>query len=294
MSSHLPSRRQIMWSSLAGVAAASLVGSTAAHAEQKPAVQVDKSQPWHGLKVGVASYTFKQAKLEPTIAAIKRVGLAYVSIKDFHLPLRSTADERKEVAKAFRDAGIEPLSCGVIALPNKPEPIQQAFEYARDAGIPTIVASPARESLPEVEKLVKQFDIKVAIHNHGPEDKAGWPSPYEVWEGVKNFDPRIGLCIDVGHAARAGADPAQAIRDCAPRVYDIHMKDLSVIETKSKVCEVGRGVLDIRGMFQALLDIKFQGAVSFEYEKDMNDPLPGLAESVGFCRATCLALKPMA
>jgi sugar phosphate isomerase/epimerase len=237
-----------------------------------------------GLKLSVASYTFRQKPLEPTIAGIKTVGISYVSIKDFHLPLKSTPEQRKEVAEKFKKAGITPLSCGVISLPSKPATLRQAFEYARDAGIPTIVGSPAVEALPEVDALVKEFDIKVAIHNHGPEDMKKWPTPHEVWEGIQKFDPRIGLCIDVGHTARAYADPADCIRKYHERLYDVHLKDENAADPKGKPVEVGRGVLDIRGILQALVDVKYQHLVSFEYEKDGPEPLPGLAESVGYVR----------
>jgi sugar phosphate isomerase/epimerase len=244
-----------------------------------------KTDPLRGLKLSVATYTFKQRKVEPTIEGIRRVGISYCSIKDFHLPLKSTAAERKEVAEKFRAAGIQPLSCGVITLPNREEAVKQAFEYARDAGIPTIVASPDEAALPLVEQYVKQFDIRVAIHNHGPEDKK-WPGPSTIWPAIEKLDDRIGFCIDVGHCARAKEDPAEAMRKYKARLYDVHFKDLEAIEVKSKVTEVGRGVLNVRAMLQALLDMKYQHLVSFEYEKDIDkvDPLPGLAESVGYVR----------
>ena len=280
-----PTRRQLI---RAGALAAAVLPLTrwAIAADVAPAAPADAglSDPWHGLKVGVASYTFHQKPLEPTIAAIHRVGLSYASIKDMHLPLKTTAEQRKEVAKKFKDVGITPLSCGVISLPNKEEAIRQAFEYARDAEIPTIVGSPAPEALPLIEKYAKEFNIRVAIHNHGPEDRMPWHAPADVWAGVEKLDERIGLCIDVGHTSKAGADPAAAIRKYAARLYDVHFKDVADHGPKAKTVECGRGVLDIRGMFQALLDVKYTHAVSFEFEKDAEDPLPGLAETVGYCK----------
>jgi sugar phosphate isomerase/epimerase len=130
---------------------------------------------------------------------------------------------------------------------------------------------------------VKEFDIKLAIHNHGPEDKR-FPSPYDAMKLIEKLDERIGLCIDVGHTARAKVDPAEAIRKCGPRVFDIHIKDINTTFPTGKAVEQGRGVLDTKGMLKALLDIKFQGHVGIEYEKDENDVLPGLAESVGYMR----------
>ena len=263
---------------------------TAAKDGPAKAPELNKFDAWKGLKVGVASYTFKQMPVEPTIAGIKRVGLSYVSIKDFHLPLKSTTAERKEVTDKFRAAGITPLSCGVVSLPNKEETVKQAFEYARDAGFATMVISPASDAMALVEKYVKEFNQRVAIHNHGPEDKK-WRSPKDVWEGIEKLDERIGLCIDVGHTARAQMDPAEAISKYASRLYDVHFKDISDTTPKGKTVECGRGVLDIKSMLQALLDIKFQGAVSFEFEKDEKDPLPGLAETVGYCKGVISGLS---
>ena len=281
-------------------AAVPIFGTISAHAADAPAKEdsgntgpaIHNPDPWKGLKVGVASYTFKQKPVDPTIAGIKKVGLSYVSIKDFHLPLKSTAAERKEVTDKFRAAGITPLSCGVVSMPEKEETIKQAFEYARDAGFPTIVISPAPEALGLVEKYVKESNQRVAIHNHGPEDKSKWHSPKDVWDGIEKLDQRIGLCIDVGHTARAQMDPADAIRKYAARLYDVHFKDITDTTPKGKTVECGRGVLDIRSMLQALLDVKFTGAVSFEFEKDENDPLPGLAETVGYCKGVLSGLTP--
>jgi len=238
---------------------------------------------WRGLKAGVASYTLRKLPLEAAIQAIQRVGLAYVSIKDFHLPLTSTAEERRAVTAKFKAAGITPLSCGNITMQNDPANVRQAFEYARDAGLPTIVCSPDPASMPILDAMVKEFDIKLAIHNHGPEDKR-FPSPYDVWKAVQPYDRRIGLCIDVGHTARAKVDPAEAIRRCRERLYDLHVKDIGSTAPDGKTVECGRGVLDLKSILQATLDVRYPFLFSFEYEKDENDPLPGLAESIGYTR----------
>ena len=247
------------------------------------------SDTWHGLKVGIATYTFSKLPLDATIAGVRRVGVKYVSVKESHLPLKSTAEERKAVVQKFRDAGITPLSCGVVNMTDDEAQIRNAFEYARDCGLPAIVCKPTRASLPLLDRLVQEFDIRLAIHNHGPEDKV-WPSPFDVWEAIQSFDKRIGLCIDVGHTARCGVDPADAIRKCAARLYDLHLKDISAKEGKSRPVEVGRGVLDVRKMLEALIAIRFPYHAGLEYEKDMNDPLPGVAESVGYIHGVLATL----
>lgn len=241
------------------------------------------TSPWRGMKAGVASYTLRKLPLEAAIQAIQRLGLQYVSIKDFHLPLTSTPEERKAAARRFNEAGITPLSCGNITMQNDPGNIRRAFEYARDVGLPTIVCSPHPDSLPILDAMVKEFDIRLAIHNHGPEDER-FPSPYDVWKAVERYDRRIGLCIDVGHTARAKVDPAEAIGRCRERLYDLHIKDIDSTAPDGKTVEAGRGVLDLRSILRALLEIRYAHLLSFEFEKDENDPLPGLAETVGYVK----------
>src|SRR4030095_2869805 len=144
--------------------------------------------------------------------------------------------------------------------------VRAAFEYARDAGIPTIVCSPDPNSMPILDKMVKEFNIRLAIHNHGPEDKR-FPSPYDVWKAAEKYDARIGLCIDVGHTARAGVDPAEAIVKCRARLYDVHMKDISALGDKNTPIEGGRGILNLKSILQALLKIQYQHMADFEDEK---------------------------
>ena len=159
----------------------------------------------------------------------------------------------------------------------------QRLRVRQERGIGVMVCAPPIDALPLLDRLVKEYDVKLAIHNHGPEDKQ-FPTPYDAYKLVRKLDPRLGLCVDVGHCARGGANPAKAILDCRDRVFDIHLKDINSVAPNGKAIEVGRGVLDIPAILKALRKIKFQGNVGFEYEKDMNDPMLGLAESVGYVR----------
>jgi inosose dehydratase len=276
------SRRQVIKTGILAAASLPLTGLRLAMAKEP--------DPWRGLKAGVASYTLRKMSLNDAIKAIQRVGLHYVSIKDFHLPLKSTTEERRSVTQKFKDAGITPLSCGNITMQNDEANIRQAFEYARDAGLPTIVCSPHPDSMPILDRMVKEFNIKLAIHNHGPEDKR-FPSPYDVWKAVLPYDKRIGLCIDVGHTARAKVNPAEAILKCRERLYDLHFKDIASTEPNGETIEGGRGVLDLKSILQALLKIQYPHLFSIEYEKDADDPLPGLAETVGYAKALLAGMK---
>jgi sugar phosphate isomerase/epimerase len=222
--------------------------------------------------------------LEDAIKALKRLSLQYISIKDFHLPLTSSTAERQAAMQKLKDAGIIPLSCGNITMQHDEKSIRQAFQYAKDCNIPTIVCSPDPASMSILDKMVKEYDIKLAIHNHGPEDKR-FPSPYDVMKAVQGFDKRIGLCIDVGHTARAKVNPAEAILKCKERLYDLHFKDIDSTKPDGATIEAGRGVLDLPAIVRSLKKVRFDGLVSIEFEGWENDPLPAVAETAGYARA---------
>lgn len=287
-------RRLLAAGALAGISAAPLtIGRSEAAVEAgqtaDPSLGVS-ADPWRGLKIGVASYSLRKMPTDAAIKAIRRVGLRYVSIKDSHLPRKTTLEERQAIVLKFKQAGITPLSCGNIGMSNNAAHIRDAFQYAKDAGIPTIVCAPHPDSMPLLDAMVKEFDIRIAIHNHGPEDKR-FASPYDAMKAVEKLDPRLGLCIDVGHTQRAGVDPAESILKCRERVFDIHLKDITARQPRAGATEVGRGALDIPAILQALVTIRFAYHVGFEYEKDADDPLPGLAESVGYTRGILRNLR---
>jgi sugar phosphate isomerase/epimerase len=278
--SNQPTRRAVL-------AAAAALPMSAALAQQElvqPKVpERPRSDPWRGLRMGVASYSLRGMKVEDAIEGIKRVDLKYASIKDVHLRLEAPQSWRHAVARKFKEAGITPISCGVINLDNDEAKARAAFDYAKDIHVPVIVCSPHPDSFPILDKLVKEYDIKLAIHNHGPTDKK-FPGPYEAYDAAQKYDQRIGLCIDVGHTAKTGQDVAESIRKFKDRLYDVHLKDVFNPAQRGPEVELGRGHLDVRGILQALLDVKYEYHVGLEHEKDPKDPLPGLAESVGYAK----------
>ena len=288
------STRRDVLKSLAATAAAGAL-TTAAQAQDATPELLRPSAPsnrdaFHGLKAGVATYSLRGLKVDAAVKAIQRVALRYCSIKDIHLKLDAPREQRAQVASLFREAGIEPISCGVVTMDNDEANVRNAFEYAKDIGVPTIVCSPHPDSFPLLDKMVKEFDTKLAIHNHGPGDKR-FPSPYDALKVAEKFDRRIGLCIDVGHTIKAGVDPAEAIRKCRDRLYDVHLKDVFEPEKNGPEVELGRGQIDIPAVLRALVDIQFAHHVGFEHEKDARDPLPGLAESVGYAKGVLSVLR---
>ena len=283
------SRRQILKSGLLTAIGSSLLKNSFAASLPATANDLNEdAQP--DFKLGVASYTFRKMSLEDTIKALQRLNLHYISIKDFHLSLNSSTAERQAAVQKLKAAGITPLSCGNITMQNDEKNIRQAFDYAKDCGLPTIVCSPHPDSMPILDRMVKEYDIKLAIHNHGPEDKR-FPSPYDVVKAVQKFDSRIGLCIDVGHTARAGVNPAEAIVKCKERLYDLHLKDINTTAPNGTTIEAGRGVLDLPAIMRSLQKIGYTRLVAIEYEGQENDPLPSVAETLGYTNALVDVIK---
>lgn len=244
-----------------------------------------------GLTLGVAGYTFRDLSVEASIAAMKALDLTTISLFKAHVPWDRTAEECRVAANRFRDAGLTLFGSGVINLPNDEKALRSTFENVKAAGLQVMTCKPETDAFPLIERFVKEFDQRLAIHNHGPEDKL-YPSPYDAWKLIQPLDARIGLCVDVGHCYRAGVNPAEALKTCASRVYDVHLKDsVAIPGGKDVPVQVGRGVLDIRSILTALIEIHYTGAVSFEYERRAVDPVTGLAESVGYVRGMLAAMS---
>jgi sugar phosphate isomerase/epimerase len=237
------------------------------------------------VRLGLASYTFRNFSRAQMIGFMKQLNVFALNVKDVkdHLPIEPQAE-----ATALADyaaAGIKLHAAGAIYFAKDEDAdIRSKFEYCKRAGIGVIVAGdPAPETLPRIEKFVKEFDIRIAIHNHGPEDRI-WHSPLDVLKAVKGMDPRIGCCIDVGHAARAGTDVVQAIHEVGPRLFNLHMKDLTNFQSKESQVAVGEGIMPVRAMFEALIAMKYEGFVDLEYEVHPDDPMPGVISSFAYMR----------
>ncbi len=259
------------------------LGWTTSGLSPVPAVAADdKPMGGKAIKLGLASYTTRKLNLDQTLAVAKRVDLKYVCLKSVHLPLDAKPAEIAAVAAKVRQAGLILYAGGVITM-QKEAQVAQGFDYAKAAGMEMIIAAPTAEMLPMIESKVKEYNISVAIHNHGPTDKH-FPTPASVYQKIKGLDKRIGLCIDIGHTVRIGADLIASTQQCADRLLDLHMKDVTAAAPGSKDVPVGRGGIDIPRFLRTLVQIHYAGRVSFEYEADPDDPLPGLAESVGFTR----------
>jgi len=275
------SRRKFLKATGTGILAA---GLSPIYASTGFNVKDEKSQD--AFKLGMAGYTFREFTVEKTIEMMNRIGVSFLSLKDFHLPMNSSQEQVNEVLAMFKNAGITVYTLGVIYMKNT-ETVDLAFEYAKKAGVNMIVGAPDYELLPYVEKKVKLYDFKLAIHNHGP-DNPLYPNAEDIWDHVKDMDPRMGICIDIGHTTRDGQDPSVDIEKYSKRIYDVHIKDVDKASKEGKTVEMGRGIINIPKVISSLRKINYSGMCSLEFEKDMSDPLAGIAESIGYFKGALL------
>jgi sugar phosphate isomerase/epimerase len=241
------------------------------------------------LKLGVASYSMREFTLDQTLEMARTLGVTRMTFKDVHVPRTDPPEATRALRAKIEAAGITIMGGGTITIKNDPAAIEKEFVYAKNAGFPLIFADPEPAALDTIERFAKSYDIRVAIHNHGPEDKR-WPRPQDAYAAIKSRDKRLGLCIDVGHTTRTGADPVQACRECRDRLYDMHVKDLASKTEKESQVEVGRGVIDFPGLFRTLIEIGYQGQVGLEYEINAKNPLPGMSESMAYMRGVLAAV----
>ena len=241
------------------------------------------------LTLGLASYSTRKFSLDETLVMANRLNLKQIALKSMHMPLESSEEEIQSITAKFNKAGINLYGAGVIYMKTAQE-VENAFRYAKAAKVKMIIGVPNHDLLHLVEMKVKETNIKLAIHNHGPGDEV-YPTPEVVYNKIKMLDSRVGLCIDVGHVQRLGLDPVKNIKKYADRLYDVHFKDVDKSEADGKSVEFGRGVLDIPAVLKALKGINYTGVMAMEFEKDTNDVFAGLAECVGYVNGALDVIK---
>jgi len=270
--------RRAFLGTAAGAAAASLV------AREAPA-----SPRPRRLKVGLASYSLRKFSLDQAIEMCRAMDVRYITLKDVHLPMTATSAEIKAAVAKLDAAGITLMGGGVIYMKNDEAAVRKAFEYAKTAGFPLIVGAPDPDAVPLVERMVREYNIPLAIHNHGPEDKS-YPAPQDALKLIKDRDRRLGLCMDVGHTVRAGGDPVRTVAELGDRLMDLHVKDLRSADNDIQV-EVGKGIVDYPGLIRALHQRNFAGHVALEYEINEDHPEAGIRESLAYLRGVVDAVE---
>ena len=257
-------------------------------AQERPAPQpsADTSEKF---KVGMAGYSFVHFNLDQTLEMMEKCDVKYLCIKDFHLPFDSSDQQIAEFHNKLKSKGVTGYAVGPIYMRSKEE-VDNAFEYAKRVGVELIVGVPNYELLPYVNQKVKDFNFHYAIHLHGPDIEL-YPDADDVWENVKDLDPRIGMCLDIGHDTRNGKDPVEDLRKYHTRVFDIHIKDVTGDSKEGYSVEIGRGIIDIPAFVNMLREVGYTGVCRLEHERNMKDPLQGIAESIGYFRGVIATTK---
>lgn len=284
-------RRTFLKLATLGGAGVALTSCGAANAIPGEARRVDagRTADDSGLKLGVASYSLRNFPRAQAIQMTSALGTRFINLKSVHLPYEASPAEIAGARSEIEAAGLQIVGGGMITFEtDTDEGVRKYFDYARAAGMPVIVGTCKPAVLPRIERFVEQYDIKLAIHNHGPGDV--FPSPYDALKAVQGMDPRMGLCIDVGHTVRTGTDVVRAVADAGPRLLDMHAKDLRDLSVAESQCIVGEGKIPIPAIFRQLKAIRYSGYVNLEYEIDANDPMPGMKQSFAYMRGVLGAL----
>lgn len=276
-------RRNFLKKSIIGAVSATLVDGVYNSVEAKPLGGARaKDEPF---KLGIAGYSFVNFNLDQSLEMMKKVDVHYLCIKDFHLPYNSTAEQIATFHAKLKSFDVTGYAVGPIYMKTREE-IDKGFDYAKRVGVNLIIGIPNHEDLAYVAEKTKEYDIRYAIHNHGPEDKL-YPNASVIYDLIKNLDPRLGICFDMGHNKRDGRDSVADLQKYSKRIFDMHLKNVTAATKDGKTCELGRGVIDIPAYVKMLRKVNYTGSCSLEYEKDMKDPLAGIAESVGYFRGAC-------
>jgi len=240
-------------------------------------------------ELGVAGYSFfgYNGDIDKDIEILKAVNIKYVTLKDFQLPYNCTKEQADAVMGKFRAAGIEPYGLGVIDMSNEKD-VDMAIAYAQRAGVKMIIGAPRANVIQYLESKIKATDIRVAIHNHGPEDKT-FPDIDSIYEKIKNMDKKMGICLDIGHSFRCGHNPSEMLLKYKDRIYDMHFKDVDKPVKEGKTVVNGWGNMDFISYLKALRKTKYSGKISLEFE--LKNPDLGIAESLGHFRGVMYAVK---
>ncbi|MDA1236433.1 MAG: sugar phosphate isomerase/epimerase [Acidobacteria bacterium] len=239
---------------------------------------------WGDIRLAVATYSLRAFSREQAISIVRRLGIKYVNVKSFHMPYYLSKEDLKAARADFEKAGLEIVSGGNVSLQSADEGfIRRHLEYAKNAGMPTVVCAPTTTNLKLVEKHARELDLKIAIHNHGPEDKH-FPNGASVLKYVNDMDPRMGLCYDIGHACRTGADVVEELEAAGDRLHDIHIKDLTDFSDRGSQVIVGKGKIPVADIFMALKKMRYKGVVGLEYEIDVAAPEAGMDASISYMR----------
>ena len=273
------SRRRFLGTTAAATLCSGLPLTSWAKDSDKPG---DSKKP--GFKIGIQSYSLRGFSVEDAIKHASALGFAHMEFYSAHFSHESTPTEIEAMKKTMDAADMKMFGHGVHHFSADHEDNRKYFVFAKAAGIRELSADPDPDSFESLDRLVKEFDIRIAIHNHGPNHR--YNKALDVLDAVKPYDQRIGACADLGHYIRSGEDAVQVIRLLGDRLYGIHLKDFADMKDKTHGVILGEGHLDVEGVFAALAHVKFpaDGCLSLEYEENEKDPIDDIRQCLAIAR----------
>lgn len=237
-----------------------------------------------GLRLGIQLYSLRGFDVEAALKHASELGFEQVEFYSGMLPLDATPEQIAEMRKKVEALGMSISAHGVNRFTKDADANRRVFEFAKALGIPTITADPDPDSFDSLNGLVKEFDIRVAIHNHGPRHR--YNKALDVLNAIEGYDERIGACADLGHYIRSGQSATEVIRLLKGRLYGVHLKDFADMQDQTKGVILGKGHLDVEGVFRALQAVDFpaNGALSLEYEENPKDPIDDIRQCVAVAK----------
>jgi len=278
-----PSRRSFL-------AAGAAAGAAAGVAALVPAGRAAAQAP-AGLNLGIQIYSLRGYKVDEALKHVRDLGFKFVEFYPGMFPIDSDAAAIAALKQKLADLGITISAHGVNRFTKDDAANRRMFEFAKAAGIRTFSADPDPDSFESLDKLVKEFDVRVGIHNHGPTHR--YNKAIDVLRAVEKYDERIGACADLGHYIRSGERPVEVIRLLKGRLWGVHLKDFAEMQDKTKGVILGKGHMDVPAVMEALAAVRFpaDGALSIEYEENPQNPLDDIRQCAEAARAAIAKVK---
>jgi len=251
--------------------------------------------PYGGFRMGLQSYSLRAFKLDEALQHTRTLGVGYWEAYPGHIRLNTLPAHISEHKAKLKEAGVSLIAYGVLGFDENETKAREAFDFAQAMELKSISANPKKSAatFDLLDKLVEEYGIPIAIHNHGPGhiyDKVD-----DVLEMVKDRHPKIGACVDTGHYIRSDEDPVEVIEKLGPRVFGVHLKDAKTIRDPEEIERLskelpknranqlkregkiftilGEGELNVVGCLRALRELQYDNCLSLEYEENADNPL---------------------
>ena len=245
-----------------------------------------------GWKLAIQSYTFHKFTLMEALDKTKDLGIKYIEVYPGHklggkfgdklFDFNLTPDEQAAVRKAAAERGIRIVGSGVF-VSEKQDEWEKMFRFAKSMKLEYISCEPPLSLWDNIEKLSRQYGIKVSVHNH-PKPSDYW-NPQNLLNAISTRSKNLGSCADVGHWSREGLNHLDCLRMLKGRIISLHFKDIAPKKAGVAWQEDviwGQGILGIKDMLEILKAEKFKGYIAIEYENNWDNSVPDIRQCLSY------------